>query len=128
VSPLEVRHVGSARKVERSKITRHRLTVCNRGIAPFQAAARTPDGRLWFANGTVVQMVDPSHLTGNALPPPVHGLQGMRERTSRIGGKLSLMSSSTSGTEIELVVPGGIVFQRHKAASANPAGKDKSSH
>jgi signal transduction histidine kinase len=38
------------------------------------------------------------------------GLQGMRERTARIGGKLTLVSSSSSGTEIKLVVPGGIVF------------------
>src|SRR6202035_128218 len=38
------------------------------------------------------------------------GLQGMRERATRIGGKLTLVSSSSSGTEIKLVVPGGIVF------------------
>jgi len=42
------------------------------GWAPFQKAARTPDGRLWFANGAVLQMIDPSHLYENALPPPVH--------------------------------------------------------
>ena len=40
------------------------------------------------------------------------GLQGMRERTSRIGGKLTLVSSSNSGTEIRLTVPGGIIFQK----------------
>ncbi len=38
------------------------------------------------------------------------GLQGMRERAVRIGGRLTLVSSSTSGTEITLVVPGGIIF------------------
>jgi signal transduction histidine kinase len=40
------------------------------------------------------------------------GLQGMRERAARIGAKLILVSSATSGTEITVVVPGGIVFQR----------------
>src|SRR5258708_3899134 len=40
------------------------------------------------------------------------GLQGMRERAARIGGKLNLMSSSNSGTEIKLVVPGGIIFEK----------------
>ena len=40
------------------------------------------------------------------------GLQGMRERAARIGGKLSLGSSSNSGTEIKLIVPGGIVFRK----------------
>jgi signal transduction histidine kinase/ligand-binding sensor domain-containing protein len=36
------------------------------------AASRGPDGRLWFTNESVVQMIDPAHLEGNALPPPVH--------------------------------------------------------
>ena len=40
------------------------------------------------------------------------GLQGMRERAVRIGGKLTLVSSSASGTEIELFVPGEIIFQK----------------
>jgi signal transduction histidine kinase/ligand-binding sensor domain-containing protein len=40
------------------------------------------------------------------------GLQGMRERTARIGGKLTLVSSSSSGTEIKLIVPGGIIYQK----------------
>jgi signal transduction histidine kinase len=39
------------------------------------------------------------------------GLQGMRERAARIGGKLKLVSSSKSGTEINLIVPGGIIFR-----------------
>ena len=43
------------------------------------------------------------------------GLQGMRERTSRIGGKLTLGSSSSSGTEIRLMVPGGMVFRKTMA-------------
>jgi signal transduction histidine kinase len=42
------------------------------GLAIFAGAARAPDGRLWFANGVVLQMIDPDHLSGNALPPPVH--------------------------------------------------------
>jgi signal transduction histidine kinase len=45
------------------------------------------------------------------------GLQGMRERAARIGGKLTLVSSATSGTEIFLVVPGGIVFRKSKSGS-----------
>jgi signal transduction histidine kinase len=40
------------------------------------------------------------------------GLQGMRERAARIGGKLTLGSSSSSGTEIRLVVPGSIIFRK----------------
>jgi signal transduction histidine kinase len=40
------------------------------------------------------------------------GLQGMRERAARIGGRLTLGSSSSSGTQIRLVVPGGIIFRK----------------
>ena len=39
------------------------------------------------------------------------GLIGMYERASRIRGKLSLSSSPSSGTEVELVVPRNIAFQ-----------------
>jgi len=39
------------------------------------------------------------------------GLQGMRERTARIGGKFTVVSSPASGTEIQIVVPGGIIFR-----------------
>jgi signal transduction histidine kinase len=34
----------------------------------FDAAALSPDGRVWFATGSVVQMVDPSRLSQKALP------------------------------------------------------------
>jgi signal transduction histidine kinase len=42
------------------------------GFASFLEAVRSPDGRLWFSNGAVLQMVDPAHLHRNAIPPPVH--------------------------------------------------------
>jgi signal transduction histidine kinase len=43
------------------------------------------------------------------------GLQGMRERATRIGAKLTLVRSATGGTEITLIVPGDIVFRRMNA-------------
>jgi hypothetical protein len=39
------------------------------------------------------------------------GLSGMRERAERIGAKFKVMSGPSSGTEVELSVPGNIVFQ-----------------
>jgi signal transduction histidine kinase/ligand-binding sensor domain-containing protein len=42
------------------------------GVAPFGSAARSSDGRLWFANGTALELIDPAHLSGNPVPPPVH--------------------------------------------------------
>lgn len=38
------------------------------------------------------------------------GLQGMRERATRIRGKLTIISSPGTGTRITLVVPGSIAF------------------
>jgi ligand-binding sensor domain-containing protein len=40
------------------------------------------------------------------------GLQGMRERASRIGGKLLILSSPNSGTEVKIAVPGRVIFVR----------------
>src|ERR1700678_3174740 len=40
--------------------------------APFQGAAKSTDGRLWFARGIALQTVDPDHFLGNSIAPPVH--------------------------------------------------------
>ncbi len=43
------------------------------GPSPFRPnASRGPDGRLWFVNGSFAQMIDPSNLVRNGIPPPVH--------------------------------------------------------
>jgi signal transduction histidine kinase len=39
------------------------------------------------------------------------GLQGMRERATRIGAQLNVWSSKASGTEVQLAVPGQSAFQ-----------------
>jgi signal transduction histidine kinase len=44
------------------------------------------------------------------------GLQGMRERAERIGGKLVIVSSPDSGTDVTIVVPAGIVFGKTPAS------------
>jgi len=71
---------------------------------------------LRYANDLALRVAD----NGTGIDPAIvnrgkdghFGLQGMRERAARIGGKLNLMSSSNSGTEVKLVVPGGIVFDK----------------
>ncbi len=42
------------------------------GLVPFNPAAKSPDGRLWFVNGVVLQMIDPSHLSGDGTVSPVY--------------------------------------------------------
>jgi signal transduction histidine kinase len=43
------------------------------------------------------------------------GLRGMRERAERIGARLSVWSSATAGTEVELSVPSQVAFQLQPA-------------
>jgi signal transduction histidine kinase len=43
-----------------------------------------------------------------------YGLQGMRERAERIGARLTVVSSPSSGTEITTSVPGSIVFRKRR--------------
>jgi len=51
--------------------------------APFESkAVRTPDDRLWFANGRVLQMIDPSHLALNLMAPAVRVEQVIADRKS----------------------------------------------
>src|SRR6202034_872701 len=42
------------------------------GRVSFNPTAKSPDGRLWFVNNVVLQMIDPSHLSGDATVPPVY--------------------------------------------------------
>src|SRR5208283_1443454 len=43
------------------------------GLTNFRPeVSKSPDGKLWFANDSILQMIDPNHLAKNELPPPVH--------------------------------------------------------
>jgi PAS domain S-box-containing protein len=42
------------------------------GFVSFNPAAKSPDGRLWFVNNVVLQMIDPSHLSSDGTVPPVY--------------------------------------------------------
>jgi signal transduction histidine kinase len=70
---------------------------------------------LMYARDLALRVID----NGTGIDPAIanrgkdghFGLQGMRERAARIGGKLTLASSSNLGTEIRLIVPGAIIFK-----------------
>jgi signal transduction histidine kinase/ligand-binding sensor domain-containing protein len=74
-------HIGQ-REVDawsRDRTTRLNLTVYDalEGARPgrgnFEPSnARTANGQLWFATGSVLQMIDPRNLAHNDLAPPVH--------------------------------------------------------
>jgi signal transduction histidine kinase/ligand-binding sensor domain-containing protein len=42
------------------------------GTPDYNPAAKSSDGKLWFANHSALQMIDPGHLVRNGMPPPVH--------------------------------------------------------
>jgi len=47
---------------------------------PFKSAATSPDGRVWFVNSGVVQMLDPSRLSQKALPAVTYVESAIVER------------------------------------------------
>ena len=42
------------------------------GPVTFNPAVKSRDGRLWFVNNVVLQMIDPSHLSGDGAVSPVY--------------------------------------------------------
>ena len=82
------------------------------GWAPFGGAARTSDGRLWFANGVVLQMIDPSHLTGNTLPPPVRVEEVIADRKKYFPSKDLRLPSLTRDLEIDYTALSFVVPQK----------------
>ncbi|OLB21723.1 MAG: hypothetical protein AUH16_01675 [Acidobacteria bacterium 13_2_20CM_57_7] len=84
--------------------------------ACMHSGASQLEVELRYANNLALRVSD----NGTGIDPAIadrgkdehFGLQGMRERAARVGGKLTLASSSNSGTEIKLVVPGGIIFRK----------------
>jgi signal transduction histidine kinase/streptogramin lyase len=87
------------------------------GPASFQPkASRSPDGRLWFASDTVAQMLDPAHLPGNTMPPPVHIEQLIADRRSYPVTEAVRLPPLTRDLEIDFVglsyvTPQRVVFR-----------------
>ncbi|HET9445803.1 MAG TPA: two-component regulator propeller domain-containing protein [Steroidobacteraceae bacterium] len=67
----------------------------------FPKASVGPDGRLWFANAGVVQMVDPQRLGGNSLPPPVQIEQVVADRVSFAVGEQVQLPPNTRDLQID---------------------------
>jgi ligand-binding sensor domain-containing protein len=98
------------------------------GYAPFGGAARSADGRLWFANGVVLQMIDPDHLTGNALAPPVHIEEVIADRENYSPRQDLRLPPRTRDLEIDytalsFVVPQKVRF-RYKLEGRDAAWQD----
>jgi signal transduction histidine kinase/ligand-binding sensor domain-containing protein len=78
--------------------------------------AQSPDGRLWFVNGRILQMLDPNHLARNAIPPPVHVERIVADRRSYLPRKELRLPPLTRDLEIDytalsFVVPQEVRFR-----------------
>src|SRR5262249_7586744 len=71
--------------------------------APFGEAKRSPDGRLWYSNGREIQMIDPSRLRKNAVPPPVHIEQIVADRRQYLATGVVRLPALTRDLEIDYV-------------------------
>jgi signal transduction histidine kinase/ligand-binding sensor domain-containing protein len=75
------------------------------GVQPhrvsFEPAARSTDGRLWFANGQALQMIDPTRLDDNPLPPPVHIEQLVADQKTFVPDNTLRLPPLTHNLEIE---------------------------
>jgi hypothetical protein len=83
---------------------------------------------LWFANGVVLQMIDPDHLTGNALPPPVHVEGIIADRKNYSSREDLRLPSLTRDLEIDytalsFVAPQKVRF-RYKLEGHDPAWQE----
>jgi len=71
------------------------------GLSHFSGSSRGPDGRLWFANNAVAQSIDPTHLTGNTVPPPVHITGIVADRKSYVLPEALKLPALTRDLEID---------------------------
>jgi signal transduction histidine kinase/ligand-binding sensor domain-containing protein len=69
---------------------------------PFSpGASKSADGRLWFANESIVQVIDPGYLSVNAIPPPVHIEQIIADRKQYSFRKHLRLPAHTRDLEID---------------------------
>ena len=94
----------------------------------FQPAARSVDGRLWFANQSAVQVVDPDRLPHNTLRPPVQ-IEGIvadrRAFPPEAGLRLPPLTRDLqiSYTALSLVAPQKVRF-RYRLEDHDPDWQD----
>jgi signal transduction histidine kinase len=97
--------------------------------APFNSAAKSADGRLWFANNEgSMRMVDPNRLALNPFPPPVHFEEIVADRRSHMeSGPIVLppltRDLAVSYTALSFTAPQKVRF-RYKLENHDSAWQD----
>jgi signal transduction histidine kinase/ligand-binding sensor domain-containing protein len=87
------------------------------GLTNFRPeVSRAPDGKLWFANENILQVVDPEHVEGNNIAPPVVVEQIIADRKKYAVSEKLQLPARTRDIEIDytglsLVVPEKVRFR-----------------
>jgi ligand-binding sensor domain-containing protein len=87
------------------------------GLTNFRPeVSRAPDGKLWFANENILQVVDPEHLEGNGIAPPVVVEQIVADQKKYAASENLQLPARTRDIEIDytglsLVVPEKVRFR-----------------
>ena len=84
------------------------------GRPSFNAAAYSPDGRVWFANGAVVQMVDPAMLSQKTLPAETYIESVVVDRKELAGTRNLKLSPHPRELQIDYTSPTFTIPQRVK--------------
>jgi signal transduction histidine kinase/ligand-binding sensor domain-containing protein len=82
------------------------------GLAPFQGSAKTADGRLWFANGGVLQSIDPRPPADDALAPLVHVEDVIADQKQYAAGAPVSLPPGTRNLQIDYTAPVFAIPQR----------------
>jgi signal transduction histidine kinase/ligand-binding sensor domain-containing protein len=92
------------------------------------AVSKAPDGRLWFANESVLQVIDPRTLRKNRAAPPVHVEDLRADRKDYAVGGLVQLPARTRDIEIgytglSFSIPQKVRF-RYKLEGRDPKWRD----
>lgn len=83
------------------------------GVTPFSPiVGKGPDGRLWFANDTSLQLIDPAHLPQNRLAPPVHIEAIVADRKSYTVADGLQLPALTKDIQFDYTAPSFVVPQK----------------
>ncbi len=90
--------------------------------------SKSPDGRLWFTNDTILESIDPRHLNDNFHVPPVHIEQVIADRKTYAAGQALHLPARTRDIEIDYTalsfrVPQKVRF-RYKLEGRNTEWQD----
>ena len=80
----------------------------------FNSAAVSPDGRVWFATGFVVQMIDPSRLSQKALPAQTYIESVVVDRKEFQASENLKLSPHPRDLQIDYTSPAFAIPQRVK--------------